>query len=197
MSFRNTAASLAVLVGLATSITPAVSATQAEIFYRNNVGPWTVLGKGPTDKLSPICSMQYNFRDGSYALFIKDLNDDEIYMLFSNVQWQIIDKPGKYDGIRLNFYTSNGVEGDNIDYELLSKNTIRLRNLNSRFIELFAIGNKIELIMPGNIENAQMPLTGTRAAISAMVECTKSAPKFGSSPGSNPAIDLSKPSRDA
>lgn len=144
---------------------------QSDHFYEERNKNWIVLGVEKRGKLNPVCSANYVWRDGSEFRFFKDLVDGEVYMLLINNQWNIVDDVNKIYKMRIVFYYGSRTDSSIIEYELISNNTIRMRNLNSTFIQLFEESHKMNFIMPGDISNATISLNGSRQALDMMVEC--------------------------
>jgi hypothetical protein len=142
-------------------------------FYQSTIRDWSIMGKPRENQLNPSCSAEVKYQDGSFFTLLKDLADGELYILFRNVQWNISDDPGNYQ-MRINFYNGNRVVSLDAVYELLNKNTLRIRGINpERFLPLFVDFSRMLFIMPGNIQNAQVSLTGTSAVVAAMSECMR------------------------
>jgi len=143
-------------------------------FYNKQVGNWLVFGFDGTSDKNRACVMEYQWQDGSTFQLIKDLVDGEVYIWFKNHQWNIGDAPGDYEGMTVIMQGSRGtVQSWNATYNLINKNTITIRNLqnNPDFIQAFAYLAQMNFVMPGDIENAVIPLTGTSAAINAASNC--------------------------
>lgn len=142
-------------------------------FYNKNVGDWYVFGfEGTTDN-NRACVIQYEWQDGSRFHLIKDLVDDEIYIWFMNIQWQITDEPGEYKGMTVVVENADSAKNWPATYSLVNKNTILIRNLQNSFdfIEAFTEYDMVYFVMPGNIENAYLSLDGSAAALIAGSEC--------------------------
>jgi hypothetical protein len=142
-------------------------------FYNSVVRDWTVRGHHQHGELHPTCIAEKNFQDGSFISMVKDLADGELYVLYQNTAWNIADNPGNYQ-MRINFYASRSapVVSHLAQYELLNKNTIRIRNIDSKkFLPTFVEYLKMSFIMPGSIPNVEFTLAGSREMISVMSDC--------------------------
>lgn len=140
-------------------------------FYETKIRDWIVFGKPQQEQLNPSCNGQRNYQDGSFFSLIKDLADGELYILFHNVSWNITDNPGNYQ-MRINFYKGNSVSGLTATYELLNKNTFRIRSIDpSKFLPLFMDFSRMVFIMPGSIPNAEVRLDGSTGVVAAMSDC--------------------------
>ncbi len=146
----------------------------AQNFYNNKSRDWTVTGIPQKGQLHPVCSANYFWNDGSEFMFIVDLVDGELYMLFINNQWSIGDETNKLYNFRINVYSDGQIRGFNGEYELISKNTIRVRSLKGEMLVLFAEADEFRFVMPGSITNARVVLNGTRGAVEMLKECVKS-----------------------
>ena len=140
-------------------------------FYETKIRDWIVFGKPQQEQLNPSCNGEKGYQDGSFFSLIKDLADGELYILFHNVTWNITDNPGNYQ-MRINFYRGNSVFSLTANYELLNKNTLRIRAIDpSKFLPAFMDFSRMVFIMPGTIQNAEISLAGTTAVVAAMSEC--------------------------
>jgi hypothetical protein len=140
-------------------------------FFQTSVRDWIVYGNDQNGPLHPTCNGEKKFQDGSFFTLIKDLADGELYILFHNVTWNITDSPGNYQ-MRINFYRGNSVTSQTATYELLNKNTLRIRSIDpSRFLPSFMEHQKMVFIMPGSISNAEILLNGSLNVVSAMSDC--------------------------
>lgn len=140
-------------------------------FYHTNIRDWIVYGISNNEPLNPTCYGEKKFQDGSFFTLIKDLADGELYILFHNVSWNISDSPGNYQ-MRINFYRGGSVSSLTAIYELLNKNTLRIRSIDhSRFLPLFMEYQKMALIMPGSISNAEVLLKGSTNVVAAISDC--------------------------
>lgn len=163
-----------VLFAAATCFVSTVAIAQ-DYFYSQNISGWNISGIPQVGELHPVCRANKNFDDGSQFSVIKDLADGELYMFLQNMGWNISDAPGVYT-LRMNFHKGSRITGSNIQFELLNKNTIRIRNLNSdRFINDFMDYSKLVFVMPGTINNAEILLNGSTNATVALSDCVKNS----------------------
>lgn len=140
-------------------------------FFHTTIRDWIVYGKDKNEQLNPSCNGEKKFQDGSFFSLIRDLADGELYILFHNVTWSITDSPGNYQ-MRINFYRGNTVASETATYELLNKNTLRIRSIDpSRFLPLFMEYQKMLFIMPGTIPNAEILLNGAMNVVASMSDC--------------------------
>lgn len=143
-------------------------------FFNNQVGPWSIFGAEGTSEQNRACVMEYQWQDGSRFQLIKDLVDGELYIWFKNHSWNIGDAPGDYEGMTVVIKGSRGsVASWPATYSLVNKNTILIRNLNGAdaFINAFAYLSEMTFVMPGNIQDALIPLTKTAAGLSNLASC--------------------------
>lgn len=156
------------------------TAIASDTFYSVDVqpGPYYVYGvKADKSKNSnPACYAEVTWRDGSKIQFIRDLADGELYIWFRNNAWNISDAPGRYN-LRANFSRRDGgVVGLNYEYNLINKNTILIRNMiKDQFVSAFSSGNRLTLVMPGSISNAEVDLTGSTRALQEISRCIEQA----------------------
>lgn len=162
-------------------------------FYNVDVRPGPYYVKGVTADIdggngNPACYAEVNFQDGSSFQLIRDLADGELYIFMRNNVWNIGDVPGVYQ-LRANF-TKNGrvVEGLNFKYNLINKNTLVIRNIKKEiFLPLFVLNQRMEIVMPGSIQNASIDLTGTSRALEEIVKCIDAARTVDLYPENQPA----------
>lgn len=173
------------LIGIAAVCFMSTVAIAQSVFFQTQNRGWEILGIPQRDQLNPICRGDRNYNDGSQFSLIKDLADEELYILLINNSWNITDKPGQYNA-RINFHSGNRITGANMTYELLNKNTIRVRNITpDRFLPDFMNYSKMVIIMPGTIQNAEIDLNGSTDLIAIMSECIKTFKSGRGRPGIN------------
>lgn len=148
-------------------------------FYSVDVrpGPFFVYGvtANKENNENPTCYAEITWRDGSRFQLIRDLADGELYIYFKNNTWNISDAPGVFQ-LRANFEGNNTVSGLNFQYELLNKNTIVIRNIRKdHFLPLFSGSNKMTLVMPGSIQNAEVSLTGSSKSLAEISKCIEAS----------------------
>lgn len=150
--------------------------SSANAFYDKSLpGGWQVFGDAGDKERNPGCVIGLTYGDGSQIQLIRDLKDGELYIWFKNNEWNIGDPVDTAYPMRINFYNSRGdVIGGNFQYQLVNKNTIVIRGLNiDDFIPPFMEMGTMKFIMEGNIENAIIPLEGTREGIKYLADCIK------------------------
>ena len=162
---------IATTIALSTSVVAAESGYE---FYSNQSQNWYIGGYSGDSTTNPACYTEFSFQDGSSFQLVKDLKDGEVYIFFRNMQWNIIDDPGQYS-LRMNLTTSGGninpASGEYY-FQLINKNTVSINQLNAdEFIPGFMNSAEIGLIMPGDIENAYIPLDGSSRATELLADC--------------------------
>lgn len=175
-----------ILLSLTILFTSTISVLSQQDFFTEKADNWIIVGRPSVDNKNAFCGAELSFRDGSAFTLYKDLIDGEVYIVLSNTRWNIGDPPQSRSKLRLNFVSRGGdVKGGTIDYLLLNKNTIVIPGINSgAFIPDFMARHKLEIIMPGTIENATIPLDGTTRAVELLAKCvdvagTQAPPKSG------------------
>lgn len=177
---------LSALLASSLVVTPALA---QEIFYDGGqAGSWSVFGNAGTDTQNPACVAEVTWDDGSKLQLIKDLRDGELYIWFRNNEWNISDPPGVYT-FRMNILDSgNNVVGGELEYELINKNTIAVRKIDvDSFIPPFMTMTEIRFIMPGDIQNAYVPLNGSSQAVDKLLACIDAFEKKQPAPANLPA----------
>jgi hypothetical protein len=149
------------------------SSALAQTFYDQYSGGWNIFGVTGSNGKNPACVMSYKFQDGSDFQLVKDLADGELYIWLQNMEWDIADEVNKPYPLRINFYNKNGeVVGGDFEYYLQTKNTIAIRALDvNTFIPVFMEMATMRLIPTGTIQNAQIPLEGTRDGVNKLAAC--------------------------
>lgn len=137
----------------------------------NDIGSWRIAGRTGDSKYNAACSVMTSWNDGSAFYFVRDLIDGEVYIEFKNNNWNVSDPKGTYNA-RINFkYSNNSVQGADVPFDLINKNTVMFRNLNKDFTKNFFGAIKLDIIMPGTIPNAFVPLAKTREALGLLSQC--------------------------
>ena len=165
-----------ILYTLLASLLFSTAALAEQVFFSapNLRGNWQVIGTSGDQTLNPACKLIMTWRDGSSFELIKDLADGELYILLINNTWSINDPPNTLAKARLNFYTGNTISGGPATFELLNKNTIRFRGLVAdRFLPDFVSAQKLVIVMPGTVSNAEVNLEGTRNGIDVLSNCVR------------------------
>jgi hypothetical protein len=149
-------------------------------FFNVDVRPGPYYVKGVTADVNggtgnPACYAEINWRDGSRFQLIRDLADGELYIFLQNMTWNIADPSGVYR-LRANFSRNGQTNGINFEYNLLNKNTIVIRNIKKEtFLPLFVNNQKMTLVMPGSIQNAEIDLTGSSRSLAEISRCIDAA----------------------
>jgi opacity protein-like surface antigen len=163
-------------------------------FYNVDVRPGPYYVKGVTADTNggsgnPACYAEVNYRDGSRFQLIRDLADGELYIYLRNTSWNISDAPGVYQ-LRANF-SRNGqfVSGLNFSYNQVNKDTIVIRNIKREtFLPLFTANAVMTFVMPGNIQNASVDLTGSSRSLEEISKCIDAARSVDLYPQGQPAV---------
>lgn len=153
----------------------------ADPFYGHNAAQkWYVFGHTTESELNASCVARTTWLDGSVFSLIQDLVDGEMYIVFTNNQWQIAEEPGTTGQIRVNFHGARNeiVGSGTMQFQLLNKNTIRIREIyQQKFLPDFAAAHRMIFVMPGTVSNAGVPLEGTRMAIESLFQCISASKK--------------------
>lgn len=179
------------IIAMAMFTSSAIAASSQ--FYSVDVRPGSFYVYGVTSDVSknenPACYAEINWRDGSRFQLIRDLSDGELYVFFRNATWNINDSNGTYD-LRANFNRNGSINGLNLKYTLVNKNTIVIRNINKeQFVPLFSSNSKMTFIMPGTIQNAEFDLTGSSKALSEISKCIDAARAVDLYPEGNTGVN--------
>jgi hypothetical protein len=162
---------VAVLIGMMLISNISIAA-EGSYFYNEKVSDWTVAGYTGDPSVNPSCFVRKDWADGSAFELVKDLEDGELYIWFQNNGWNIIDEPGEYE-MRLNIHYYDGdINGNNFGYLLINKNTIVIPQIEvESFVTAFHDGTNMVMVMPGDIENAEVSLDKSKYSLELLAEC--------------------------
>ena len=162
-------------------MTSAVLANDGSRFFDNSVGIWSVIGLHASSEngTNPACIAATSWEDGSYFNLIQDLADGELFIEFTNNDWNVT---GPYNegflDMTMNFYGNNRVDSRKVKFKLTDKNTIMIHGIDHKtFIPLFMNYSKIVMIMPGDISNSEIPLKDSTRAMNLLTQCLKQSEK--------------------
>lgn len=157
------------LIGACMSLMLMVGAAQAEQFYDQNTGQWTVEGyRGDTN----YCAASTFWDNGSYVTFFVT-DKDVASIIVHNTQWNIGDPIGYFNGYTatLRFFGKYPSEQGTINYELKDTQTVILHNVNSEFLNDWIKFEAMNIVMPGDIGQLTVGLAGTKDAVAYMGDC--------------------------
>jgi hypothetical protein len=166
-----------ILLGVIFTLLTTFSAS-ADYFYNSTHNDWAIFGDFGDIDQNPACVISHVWRDGSEFQLIYDLAERELWIWLQNFDWNIVDATGYDFPYSFNMvivgYNNEVVSGE-MGYYLISKNTIDIPDIEPRtFMEAFAGLNELRFIMPGNIQNAYLDLTGSRVATNRFYDCINS-----------------------
>ena len=159
----------------------ATSASAIDYWFEKSVGHWEIFGHpgDPENNLNPGCILQTKWEDGSYMLLIQDLSSGEMLIEFTNNDWNVAGPYGSDNvlDLTMNMYgRRGGVQSYNVKFFLIDKNTIQIRGIDYKtFLPSFMNYNKMVLIMPGDIQNSEVPLENSTNAVNIMGQCLDAA----------------------
>ena len=156
---------IASVLALGLMISPAFALNQ---FFQVNSGQWSIEGyTGDKD----FCSAKTYWNDGSYVSLFNMRNSDTFSLYVHNKDWNMNGDIGSYYSGDVYFEGSAGRQKLYVEFELKDSQTIVLRNLTDAFINSWVEYREMTIIMPNDIPNMSMGLTGTRDSIDAFVSC--------------------------
>lgn len=154
-----------------------VAPALADNFFDTSVGYWRVFGFPGDGETNPSCIASASWDDGSSFLLIQDLADGELLLEMNNNGWNV---EGPYEtthNMTLNMYSNGSVQSWQAVFNLVDKNTIQIRGLDhEKFLKSFMSYDKMVMIMPGTVENAEVQLRDSRKAVNLMGQCMREAP---------------------
>jgi hypothetical protein len=154
-----------------------VTPTFADNFFDQSVGYWRVFGFSGDSETNPSCIASASWDDGSTFLLIQDLADGELLLEMNNNIWNVEGPYGNSHQMTLNMYSGNRVESWQATFTLIDKNTIQIRGLDhEKFLKAFTVYDKMVMIMPGTVENAEVQLKNSRNAVGLMGQCLREVP---------------------
>jgi hypothetical protein len=159
-------------------LTGTAYADEQSFFERTTEKSWSVFGGVNPDTAQATCYADTRWKDGSVLQIHRSLVDGEFWIFLKNTDWQIMDPLGpRPTKIRINFYNGKRVvEGGDMSYSLTAKNTLFIPNIETkRFVEALAKSNYINFIMPGTTSNIGVSIADSRAMITGLYDCIKSA----------------------
>ena len=168
------------IASLALLTTAAIAEDNADKFYNYEAGQWLVEGfKG---ELS-FCAATTFWKNDSYVSFFVTA-DDTASILVHNTEWNIGDPAGHYNGYKatLRFFGKYPGEQGTIDYTLKDTQTVVLENVNVEFLKDWVKFDTMVLLMPGDIGQMTIGLSGTSDAVDHLGECLN---QLSSKPGTN------------
>lgn len=158
--------------------TSAAFSQENQLFFRQVVGTWVVLGHKGDDNIRPACVIGREWTDGSSMQLIFDLSDGEFYIRVENTVWEIGDPPGEYGNkpgtnpAKIVFIGERGTSNAAVYYQLITKNLLLIRHLKGGpFLRDFSAAAKFKIIMPGNIQNVDIDLNDSSSATELLMAC--------------------------
>jgi hypothetical protein len=170
-----------IIVALALLLAFTMPVATQEAFFAKQAGPWDIEGVPSHGPKNAACGAKYQFGDGSTFVLYSDLIDGELYAIVYNVAWNLQPNPQNAPStvLRMNFHAKGKfVEGKMANYLALDKGTIAIPNILFQvFLPPFTEHDRLELVMPGDIPNAVIPLVGSMEAVKTLIECVKAGGK--------------------
>ena len=159
--------STAILVGLTVPV-------YAE-FYNKSIGDWVIFGYDGRE-LNKACILEKSWEDGSRFHLIKDLTDGELFIWINNLSWDIKQKDSNiYDGATMIIESESGeLFTFETKFALINNNTIAIPNLKpTEFVPPFITLTKLRIVIPGFIDEMEIPLDNAFLAVTVLGECIK------------------------
>lgn len=152
--------SLMIMVSTAFAETP---------FFNHESGQWTIEGyRGDMN----YCSASTFWDDGSFLTFFVT-DKDEAHIVVYNKKWNIIDPVGHFPEYQatIRFFGDYPAKQGTIDYDLKDNQTVVLTNVNTKFLDNWIKYQVMVLVMPGDIGEMKIGLSGTKDAVGLMGDC--------------------------
>lgn len=156
---------LAAAVALGLIATPALALNQ---FYHVEAGQWSI--EGYTGEKN-FCSAKSYWQNGSYVSLFTMRGSDTFSFIVHNTDWYMNGNIGQfYDG-KMVFTGKAGADGGPAPFELLDEQTIAFRDMTTAFLENWIKYRNLEIVMPNDIPNMLVGLSGTSAVTNAFIDC--------------------------
>lgn len=153
------------MLALALSITPAFALSQ---FYDVKSGQWSI--EGFTGEKN-FCSAKTYWDNNSYVSMFIMKGENKINLYVHNTEWAINGDYGKYYTGDLVFRGSAGVTSGEVNFELKDPQTIIVRDVTDKFLNDWIVYREMVIVMPNDIPDMIVGLSGTAASTEAIVEC--------------------------
>lgn len=161
--FRKTL--LAAVAALTLFATPAFALNQ---FYDVTSGNWKI--EGYTGEKN-FCSAKTFWADGSYVSLFNMRGSNTFSLYVHNKDWDIAGDFGSTYSGRMEFTGSAGSDQGTMQFELKDSKTIIVRNLTDSFLRNWIIYRTMIIVMPNDIPNMAMDLTGTSSLVNSFNDC--------------------------
>lgn len=157
---------LAAVAAITLLATPALAALDQ--FYHVQSGQWSIEGY-TGDK--NFCSAKTYWQNGSYVSLFNMKGSGSFSFIVHDTEWNLNGDIGSYYDAQMRFAGRIGVDSGNAPFELLDSQTIAFRDMTSTFIENWIKYRELTIIMPNDIPNLTIGLSGTADATVAFVDC--------------------------
>lgn len=144
--------------------------TKSVTVFQQKVGSFIVSGHLRNGQYNAACMAVKEYETGIFALF-SDVHDGELYINWSDLNWNILDKPGTHVDSQLI------MEGKNKDtkvlkmiLEVVGNDKIRIRGIKPEFIFPFSEFSTMKLAVKGEVK-ATLSLTDSSASINSLAKC--------------------------
>jgi hypothetical protein len=155
----------------------AEQSNDAKVFYNKRIDQvWTVGGhEYPGTKSHPVCYANATIEDGSGVEIVKDLESDEFFIRVQDMNWNLTEGTDDKEKLRLNLYRNGRlVDGGNLNWSILTKNTIAIPSLSAKEItDALWKSTFIRVIMPGDNQNFSTFIGSPHVVLDSMAECIK------------------------
>ncbi len=161
-------------------------------FYHQKVpvdseASWDVWGQVHTAKENLMCKATFTYKDGSYILFGKDFDRDDLFIYVHNISWEMTNAKFPVN-IKVQVNTTNRygqrVKNGELNAIVLDKNSIVITRLKGRDVwDVLTKANSMVIVMPDNIPNAKIIGALVPNVARRMAECFKMAEKRMESDG--------------
>lgn len=158
---------LASIVALGLIATPALALSQ---FFHVQSGQWSIEGYSGEKNF---CSAKSYWQNGSYVSLFIMRGSNTMSLIVHNTEWYLNGNIGEYYNGKIVFTGKIGTDSGTAPFELLDSQTIAFRDVTNSFLENWIKYRTMKIVMPNNIPNLNIGLSGTAAATEAFVVCVE------------------------
>lgn len=180
---------------LLSTLALAEQGNDAKVFFNKRIDQLWIVGghEYPGTKSHPVCFANSTLDDGSGMEIVKDLESDEFFIRVQNMNWNLTEGIDDKEKLRLNLYrNSKLVDGGNMGWYILTKNTIAIPSLSAKqFTDVLWNTTFIRVIMPGDNQNFSTFIASPHVVLESMAECIKAFAPMNKPP----SLDI-KPGRE-
>lgn len=156
---------LAAAIALGLLATPALALNQ---FYHVEAGQWSI--EGYTGEKN-FCSAKSYWPNGSYVSLFNMRGSDTFSFIVHNEDWFMNGNQGQFYQGEMIFTGKAGRDSGGAPFEFMDPQTIAFREITREFLTNWIKYRNLEIVMPNDIPNLSVGLSGTAAVTNAFIDC--------------------------